>query len=360
MPVSSTSPRRPAGPARRPARRLAPGALALPVVVVSVLGVSVAGGPAATAAPCPPPSVLAVAGTSLYPEGVAWDPTRDAFVVGSVRTGSVSVVRTDGTVGPLVADTGAVSTFGLVVDARRHRLLVTYADIGSGARSGPATERIQSGLLIVDLATGRIRHRVDLGGSPGPHAANDVTVDDTGTAWVTDTLGDAVYRVGTDGTVLGTVHDARFDSDSFGVNGIAWDPRGFVLTARYDTGELFRISADGRRVDPVAHEVSLVGADGLRRRPDGTVVVVTNSLGGENGTGVHELRADDGGAWSHAVEVAAVAGWPDPAPTAVTFAPGGAWVLSGRLDQLLSGEPVSASTFTIRLARPLHPGPATP
>src|SRR5205814_2024782 len=87
-------------------------------------------------------------------------------IPGSPRTGTISVVQPDGTTTPLVGDPGVVSTFGLTVDVRRGRLLAAYADLGIGAGSGPDTLQQQSGLLIADLASGRVLQRVPLGSGP--------------------------------------------------------------------------------------------------------------------------------------------------------------------------------------------------
>src|SRR5690349_17817884 len=245
-------------------------------VAAAVLGTA---GTAPAEAARVPDVVQARSADRLYPEGVAWDPTRSAFLVGSARTGTVSVVGRDGVPRPLVrVPDDVVSTFGLAVDAPRHRILVTFGDIGVGARTTPATLKKTSGLLVADLATGRVLQRVDLGTRPGVHAANDVAVDPCGTDYVTDTIAGAVYRVDTSGHV-GVTADARFRSDSFGVNGIVWHPDGFVLTSRYDTGATFRIDRYGQ-VSPVEHAANLAGADGSALLPDGSLLVVTNRLGG--------------------------------------------------------------------------------
>src|SRR4051812_41151603 len=92
---------------------------------------------AGTAAATRPPATITGHAAAVHPEGVAWDPSRQAFLVGSARHGTVSVVRPDGRVSTLVSDPRMVSTFGLRVDVARHRLLVAFADIGVGERSGP-------------------------------------------------------------------------------------------------------------------------------------------------------------------------------------------------------------------------------
>ena len=315
---------------------------AAPVLLVALAG---AGGVPAVAhqASTRYPAVVTGTGPGLYPEGVAWDATRGRLLVGSARTGTVSVVAPDGRTTPLITDPTLISTFGLAVDARRHRVLVTYADIGVGSGTSAQTQQQWSGLLIADLGSGRVLHRVQLGAS-GPRAANDVAVGPDGTAYVTDTLGDAVYRVDVGGRVLGAVTDPRFVSAGFGVNGIVWDPRGFLVTARYDTGQIFRFGPDGRQVAELAHDGDLAGADGLVMLPGGTLQVTTNALGGNGIDAVHRLRPVPGG-W-HQVSVTA---WADPVPTTAALTTSGIYVLSGRIDRLQAGDS-TVTEFSLRRA----------
>jgi sugar lactone lactonase YvrE len=294
-------------------------------------------------APQREPELLGHGGT-LYPEGVAWDPTRRAFLVGSARHGTVSVLRPDGNTRTLVRDPVLVSSFGIAVDARRGRLLVTFGDIGVGEKSGPATARTQSGLGIYDLATGRLRQRVHLSLGAGPHAANDVAVDPHGNAYVTDTVGGAVFRISPAGTVTAAIRDPRFATSSFSVNGIVWHPHGYLLTVKYDTGELFKINASGR-VDAVRLTEPLVGGDGLALRPDGALVSVTNALGGAGVDAVRVLCPV--GEWRSARVTRQVSPWPDSRPTTVALVGNTAFVLAGHLDALLAGD-TGLDTFTLR------------
>src|SRR5690349_9295235 len=137
------------------------------LLTVAVAVAALGGIAPAQAAPIPD-VVTPRSADRLYPKGVAWDPARGAFLVGSARTGTVSVVGRDGVPRPLVrVPADVVSTFGLAVDADRHRILVTYGDIGVGARTTATTLKKTSGLLVADLATGRVLQRVDLGTRPG-------------------------------------------------------------------------------------------------------------------------------------------------------------------------------------------------
>jgi sugar lactone lactonase YvrE len=303
--------------------------------VVAVLASLAVGATPATAHGYRPPAVINGTAPSLHPEGVAWDPSRRAFLVSSVRHGTVSVVSPSGAVQTLVQDDRLVSTFGVHVDAVRGRLLVTYADLGLGERTNG-----RSGLGIFDLRTGRPRYLVDLG-----HLANDLAIGPDGTAYVTDPGGDTLYTVDTAGHASVLVQSPRFAGTGFTLNGIVWHPGGYLLVVRYDAGILFRIPLrDPSHFTEVRLDRPLVGGDGMALRPDGALVVSTNTLGSTGEDAEQVLRSGDG--WASAHEVSRTAPWPDRAPTTVALSPYGTYVLSGRLDILLGGGTTDA--FTLR------------
>jgi sugar lactone lactonase YvrE len=275
---------------------------------------------------------------SQHPEGVAWDPTRQTFLVSSMREGGISVVDRRGdraSTRPLVTEPRMVSTFGVHVDAARGRVLTTYADLGVAARSTPETVYTHSGLGIFDLATGATRHLVDLAIGAGRHGANDLALDWAGNAYVSDPASDRIYRVTPEGQASVLIQDPRLGSPSIGLNGIVWHPAGFLLAVRYDTGALLRIPLrDPSRITEVRLDRPLIGGDGMALRPDGTLVVVTNKLGAPGQDAVTLLN---GGLWfSEAREVRRET-WPVEAPTTVAVTPHGSYAVSGRLPELLGG-----------------------
>ncbi|MEV6414668.1 hypothetical protein [Kribbella sp. NPDC051718] len=281
-----------------------------------------------------------------YPEGVTWDPTRQAFLVGSIATGRIDVVDRAGRARVLVGQAPGVSTFGLHVDVRRNRLLVTYADIGNGERSSPATASIQSGVAIYNLRTGRLQRRVDLNTAAlnpagGRHGANDLAIDGAGNAYVTDPAGDAIYRITPAGRASVLVRDARLQSATIGMNGIVWDPAGYLLSVRYDSGTLYRISLRGGLTE-VRLAQPLVGGDGLAFTKDRELIAVTNKLGAAGNEAVTVLRSTDG---YRKADVITSKAWPFAGPTTMTLTPHGPYVLSGRIDVLLTGH--SSSEFEL-------------
>jgi sugar lactone lactonase YvrE len=280
-----------------------------------------------------------------YPEGVAWDPTRQAFLIGSIATGRISVVGRDGVPHPFAVAPG-VSTFGLHVDAARNRFLVTYGDIGNGERSSDATTYKESGVGIYNLRTGRLERRVDLNTlqlnpAGGNHSVNDLAIDAVGNAYVTDPASDAIYRITPSGRASVLVRDDRLRSDTIGANGIVWDPAGFLLTVRYDTGQLFRISLHGDLAE-VALGNRLVGGDGLAFTADRKLIAVTNKLGAAGVEAVTVLSSTDG---YRSARVRSFAPWPVGGPTTAAITPYGTYVVSGRIDVLLAGGQSDAFTL---------------
>jgi sugar lactone lactonase YvrE len=276
-----------------------------------------------------PPELRPVA-RNLFPEGVAWDPTRRSLLVGSfTQPALISAVGRDGVARTVVSEPDLFGFVGMKVDAARDRVLAV-----NGNPFAPGT----SYLAVYDLGTGEREQLVDLSG-PG-HAANDVTLDRAGNAYVTDTGAGAVYRVDLAGRVTTLVSDPRL-TPAPGANGIVWHPRGYLVVANYTTGRLYRL--DGGRLTELWQPKPLVGADGMVLRRDGTLVVVTNRLGGLPGSvsAVHELRLV-----GHAALPVRTTAWPDPAPTTAAETPYGTYVLDGRLDAFLTGG--TATDFVLR------------
>lgn len=277
------------------------------------------------------PPVLTPVARNMFPEGVAWDPTRRSLLVGSVgQPALISAVGRDGVARTVVSDPGVAAFLGLEVDTARGRILAAAGD-----PRVPGT----SYLAVYDLATGARERLVDLSGEG--HATNDVAVDPAGNAYVTDTGAGTVYRVDPSGDTTIVSSDPRLGGVP-GVNGIVWHPRGYLVVGNYTTGKLYRLDTGGHLTElwqphPVA------GPDGLVLRRDGTLVVVSNSLIPTPGSApaVHELALTG----SAAILVRTTA-WPDPTPTTAAETPYGTYVVDGRLDVLLGGG--SATDFVLR------------
>lgn len=294
------------------------------------------------------PASIGIRTPGLHPPGAAWDPTRGAFFVSSMRHGTVSLVEADGRTTEFIGQSpDYVATVGLRVDTVRGRLLAVYADAGFAARSGPQTSFRTTGVAIFDLATGERLHLVELGETTlGANLINDLTFDDEGNVYATDTPNDGILRIDPQGKASVLRTGAKVEGRNVGFMGVMWHPDGFLLTVRHDNGGLYRVPLN----DPAAMaEVTLdhapVGGAQLALQADGTVAVVTNTLIGPGKNGVSVLESADG--WRSARTVRRVEPWPDLAPTGITVTPFGTYVVSGRPDRLVGGEGVW-DEFTLR------------
>ncbi|MGZ3116047.1 SMP-30/gluconolactonase/LRE family protein [Streptomyces sp. H62] len=341
------------------------GALALTTALTLALG------PLAQAAePAPPsprdtpaaalPEIVRGTGHAVHPEGFAWDPTRNAFLIGSLRYGTISVVGADGTPRTLVDDPSLVATGGIRVDPARNRLLATYGDVYAGpdallsVGSTPETRGRYAGLAIFDLTTGALEKRVDLGRAAGLHLANDLVLDPAGNAYVTDSFTGEIFKVTPSGTASVFADDPRLDAGqdssglpNVGVNGIVYDPAGFLITVRYDTGQLFRIPLrHPGRVTEVRMDRRIPGTDGMALGKDGTLYAATNTIRSTGVDALFKLRSDDG--WRSARVVSEQAS-PEAAPTTMALTPSGDYVLSSNVDVLFqSGGTQTRDGFVLR------------
>ncbi len=289
----------------------------------------------------------------LYPEGVEYDSVHGHFLLSSLSHGTVTAVDDRGAVTTLVDDSGNVSSVGLQVAG--DRLLVALSDVRAALDTTVAG---RAGLGVYDLASGRRLHRVDLGGlfPNGRHFANDIAVDADGNAYITDSLSPVIYRVTPDGKASIFVRDTLLGGRGFGMNGIDYDPRGFLLVAMDQQRALYRI--------PIAAPDSLervdlsepLAADGMVLGPGGHLVAVAATFpgGGPRKEELVELTSGDG--WQSATITARAPLDASASPTTVALRDGDAYVIQAHLSGMGQAEPVR--TFEI-VRVPLSPESAT-
>ncbi len=260
--------------------------------------------PAAQAAAEMLPDVIVAERGGFIPEGVEYDMMNGRLLTGSLTEGSVFRIHADGRVEALVEDEELVSSVGIEADEPRDRLLVANADRSVFASGGVG----QAKLGIYNLTSGERIAMIDLAatvdaGDDAMHFANDVAVTDNGTAYVTDTRMNVIYRVDADHAA--SVFHA-FDDGGAGPNGIVDHPGGYLLVARGAT--LWKVPLD----DPgAAAEVTLPeevpGQDGMVWTA-GRLAIVSNSA-----NRVVALTSDDD--WATA-GIAGVASYEEQATTA--------------------------------------------
>lgn len=238
------------------------------------------------------PDVVRIEDPGLHPEGIEYDAAGDRFLVSSVTRGTVTAVGDDGSRSVFVDDPDITSSIGIHIDRARDRLLVANSTVAV-FQSQPGHARLGA----YDIETGERVFMVDLGALVGgeSHFANDVTSDDDGNAFVTNSLQPVIYRVTPDGEATVWAEDELLGGDGFGLNGIDLHPDGYLLVAQAGRRQLLRIPLD----DP--SDIHVVGideafdADGLTLAPGGDLIAVASTGEGDAAsTEVLRLQSSDG------------------------------------------------------------------
>jgi sugar lactone lactonase YvrE len=234
--------------------------------------------PTAVAPPPPTPEgmVITAARGGFIPEGIEYDQGSGRFLTGSLAEGTIFAVGRDGSVVPFIRDADLVSSVGIEADEPRDRLIVANSDRAAFA----GTAAGQAKLGVYNLTTGERLAMVDLGatlGTPAPAKffANDVTVDNDGNAYVTDTMNGVVYRVTRD-YQASVLHRFTDLPEGAQLNGIVYHDGGYLLVV---AGQyMYKVpvaNPAGTTQVNVAEPVG--GQDGIVWASDGRLVATSNS-----------------------------------------------------------------------------------
>ncbi|KAE8687923.1 putative Chaperone DnaJ-domain superfamily protein [Hibiscus syriacus] len=253
------------------------------------------------------PHVIDFRWSNLYPEGMAWDPSAQHFVVGSLNHRTILSVSDAGVVETLISDPSLpenVTVLGLTVDYTKKRLL---ACLHSVSPLPPF-----NALAAYDLRTRRRLFLSILPSDPdfpvsstprGRDAANDVAVDFKGNAYVTNSIGNFIWKVAEDGeasifskspafTRYPNIMEENHPFNDCGLNGITYVSKGYLLVVQSNTGKMFKVDADDGKARVVLLNRDLVMPDGIAMRRDGVVLVVSAQK-------LWFLKSDD--SWSEGV-----------------------------------------------------------
>ncbi|CAA9544406.1 MAG: Superoxide dismutase [Cu-Zn] precursor [uncultured Thermoleophilia bacterium] len=246
------------------------------LAAVGALGVA----PAAVAAPAADARAAAIRtyvlpGAAVYPEGIAYEPSRRSFYVSSTTDGTIFRGRLGGGSAQVwlpPGTDGRSTAIGLKVDDRRGRLYVAGGSTG--------------GIWVYDTDTKALLARFSNGKPAAQTFVNDIAVTRGGTAYATDSLSPVLYRItNRPGRRIRYEQWLCFEgtplqyTPGFNVNGIAATPDGrTLLVVQSNTGFLFRIDVATKRVTRVALDGLITAGDGLLLEGR-TLFVVRNALG---------------------------------------------------------------------------------
>lgn len=281
---------------------------------------------------CRKPHVINFRWPNLYPESFTWDPKSDHFVVGSLRHRQIISVSDAGVVSSLLSDDSLPQDsffVGISLDPRHHRLLAVVRRV-----SPPL-----SALACYDRRTFRQLFLTPLDDLlPSDVAANDVAVDYSGNAYVTDSANDVVFKITEQGEASILSRSKLFKSHAVdasapyrdcGLNGVVYNTNGYLLVTQSNTGKLFKVHDDDGATRRVILNKDLTAADGIAVRRDGVVLVVSKHK-------LYFIKSDD--SWSQGAVFDETALQEERHASSVTVgADNRVYVLYGNVDEGIMG-----------------------
>ncbi len=282
---------------------------------------------------------------TLYPEGIAYHAKRDVFFVSSLRHGKIGTVDRKGNYTIFVDSPEMISAIGLRLNEKTNTLYVCTSDPGVSTKTTAATQRKFAKLIAYDATTGAQKYIADLGAlnASGFNFANDVTFDNEGNVYVTNSFSPIIYKVDAAGTPsIFTTYD-EWKGDGFRLNGIVFHPDGFLMAVS-SPGILYRIPIKKPQEIKKVKCLLLLGADGLIYNPANKELVVISNYSQE----IIRMRTYDN--WESATP------WDrfksvNTFPTTGTIGGPYYFILNAKLNELFDPKAEKSSTFIIQQIR---------
>lgn len=184
----------------------------------------------------PLPEEYALASQSSLPEGIAYDEVTISFFATAINGGAITRISNLGEQVFHASPDPLVSFSGAHVDAERRLLWVCQVDV----KTDPVPN---SKVLAFDIDDGTLARSIDLG---EPSFCNDVTTDEDGVLYATDSALPNIYRIGADDQLEVFASSPQFASaqpGAIGLNGLAIAPGGEeLLVVKTVPPAMYRVS----------------------------------------------------------------------------------------------------------------------
>lgn len=217
----------------------------------------------------------------LLSEGIAYDPRRKAFLVGSVHHRKIVRVDSAGHAADWVSQArdGLWAPLGMKVDATGDVLWVAAAALPQMAGFSPG-ELGRSGLFRFDLATGKLTGRF-LIRDGASHVLGDLTIAGNGDVYASDSRAPIVWRLRAGGDSIDRFLESPLLTSAQGL-ALTPDERALYL-ADYSRGIL--------KIDLASKHIAVVpcGARVLALGIDGLYIVRGKLVGVQNGVEPHRV-----------------------------------------------------------------------
>ncbi|HUC82517.1 MAG TPA: hypothetical protein VMR70_16540 [Flavisolibacter sp.] len=282
-----------------------------------------------------------------YPEGIAYDAATNVYYVSSARTGAIGKVTPDGAYSVLHADTALKSTYGMKIHPDGKRLFVCVSDANYSKYTSPDTRNKLMRLISIDLASGRRLTDLDLSTLyEGKRFANDLTFDDKGNIYLTDSYSNAIIRVDAAGKPSVFSKSPLFKTEGIGLNGIVYNPAGYLLVSNTGKGAIFKVDiANPQNVQQVKSSMYFIGADGMLLNDQNNITLLVN--GGNDK--IFKLTTEDNWASAKLAGTTLIADR-FPYPATATFNGEDVWVMNAKFHELNDSTSIPSKIFSIQKA----------
>lgn len=242
--------------------------------------------------------------SAVLPETIAWDESRQKFLIGTVADGAILAVDKDGQVTELLRankENGMWSVFDILVDQARNRLWVSSAAIPVFSGFDPV-DRGRSALFEYNLETLEMvrRHPVPVDGRP--HILGSMALNPNGDIFIVDRALPLVYTKAAGEDKLKPLLAGK---DMISMRGIAMQPDGNIMYIADREMGILVVDIKGNRMGKlkIAPTLNLGGIDGLYLW-ENNLVVIQNGIKPQR---VMRLALDESGIVVEAVRPLAVA-----------------------------------------------------
>ena len=283
----------------------------------------------------------------VYPEGIAYDKAANIFYVSGVRTASIGKVDIGGKYTQLFSDSTLKSTYGMKLDPAGKKLWVCAGDANYSKYRSDDTYRKMIRLISIDVSTGKKVNDIDLSQlAIGEHFANDITFDDKGNIYITDSYSPNIYKVDASGKASVFANSPMFYAAGIGLNGLVYHPSGFLLAVNSGAGCLLKINmADPKDVVKVKIPQFFPGADGLWLDDNNNLTLVQN----QSVNKIFKIATKDN--WINAsVTMATKAEAMFAQPSTAAKANNKTWIMNSKLNELADSMHIPSKKFSIQEA----------
>lgn len=249
-------------------------------------------------------SVFTLPDSVIMPETLAWDESRQKFLVGTVAEGSILAVGKDGQVTELLKanqENRMWAVFGILVDQARKRLWVSSASMSAYLRFDPV-DNGRSALFEFDLETLELIHRYPVPVDGLSHNLGNMVLSPNGDIFIVDRALPIIYKKAAGEQKLKAVLASR---GMVSMRGIAMQPDGRIMyVADREMGIMVVDIESGRSgMLAVPETLNLGGIDGLYMW-NNHLIVIQNGIKPQR---VMRLQLDSSGTKVTAVRPLAVA-----------------------------------------------------